>query len=107
MQYYERFEDISMMIIANSGAARSKSHEALCIAKKGSFDKAEELLKQAEDSLYEAHKTHRELLRLDAKGEVKDVTLLLTHAQDHLMSSELSLELIKEIIYLLREVRGE
>ena len=40
-----------MMIIANSGQARSDAFAALQEAKKGNFEDAEKLLKEAEESL--------------------------------------------------------
>lgn len=96
----EKLEEISMMIIANSGAARSSAFAALAEAKKGNFAEADILLKQAEESLQIAHESHRELLRLDATGQVDKVGILLCHAQDHLMGSALAGDLIKELIAL-------
>ena len=49
-------------------------------AKKGNFEDAEKLLKEAEESLQTAHESHRELLKMDASGEVTQVSILLCHA---------------------------
>ena len=98
----EKLEDISMMIIANSGAARSGYFGALAEAKKGNFVTADEQLKIADESLQVAHESHRELLKMDATGEVKSVGILLCHAQDHLMGSALAGDLIKEMIELYK-----
>ena len=99
----EKLEEISMMIIANSGAARSSAFAALAEAKKGNFEEADALLKSAEESLQVAHESHRELLKMDASGEVEKVSILLCHAQDHLMGSTLAEELIGEMIFLYRD----
>ncbi len=99
----EKLEEISMMIIANSGAARSNAFAALAEAKQGRFEAADELLKAAEESLQTAHESHRELLKLDATGEIEKVSILLCHAQDHLMGSALAGDLIKEMILLYRD----
>ena len=64
----EKLEEIAMMIIANSGQARSDAFAALQEAKKGNFEDAEKLLKEAEESLQTAHESHRELLKMDASG---------------------------------------
>ena len=106
MQNNERLEEIAMQIIANSGAERAASFEALTEAKKGNFGGAEELLKKAGDYAHLAHEAHRELLAMDAKGEVQTMGVLLAHAQDHLMSSMLAEELIKEIIDLHKNMKG-
>jgi cellobiose PTS system EIIA component len=107
MQDNEKLEEIAMMIIANSGAARSDFFEALEEAKKYHFDAADKKLKDAEESLHTAHESHRELLKMDSKGEVESMSVLLAHAQDHLMSSTLAGDLIKEIIFLYKKQKGD
>lgn len=101
----EKLEEISMMIIANSGAARSSAFAALAEAKKGNFAEADELLKAADEKLQIAHESHRELLKMDASGEVDRVSILLCHAQDHLMGSALAGDLIREMICLYRDIK--
>ena len=96
----EKLEEIAMMIIANSGQARSDSFAALQEAKEGRFEEADRLLTEAEKSLQTAHESHRELLKMDASGEVTQVSILLCHAQDHLMGSALALDLIRKMIAL-------
>lgn len=100
----EKLEEIAMMIIANSGAARSAYFEALGKAKSGDMEKAGEMLKTADESLQVAHESHRELLKMDAKGDVEKVSILLAHAQDHLMGSALAGDLIKEMILLYQKI---
>lgn len=107
MQEDERLEELAMMIIANSGAARSSSFGALEEAKKGNYETSEQMLKEAEDSLHQAHESHRELLKMDSKGEVEKMTVLLAHAQDHLMNSTLAKELITELVSLYKKVPKE
>ena len=98
----EKLEEIAMMIIANSGAARSGYFGALAEAKKGNFETAVEMIQVAEENLQVAHESHRELLKMDAMGEVQMGSILLMHAQDHLMSSALAGDLIKEMIDLYK-----
>ena len=98
----EKLEEIAMMIIANSGQARSDAFAALQEAKKGNFEDAEKLLKEAEESLQTAHESHRELLKMDASGEVTQVSILLCHAQDHLMTTLLLKDIIGTLIDVYR-----
>lgn len=100
----EKLEEISMLIIANSGAGRSAAFNALAEAKRGNYAEADAQLAQADDYLHQAHETHRELLMMDAQGEVGAVSVLLAHAQDHLMNSTLANELIHEMVTLYRKV---
>ena len=104
MQDNERLEEISMLIIANSGAARGSSFEALAAAKRGEYEKAQELMKTADEQFHAAHEAHRGLLAMDANGEIESLSVLITHAQDHLMTSVLAQEMIREIITLHRKL---
>lgn len=97
-------EMISFGIVASAGQARSMAFEALAEAKKGDFDKADELLRQAEEAGLEAHHAQTQLLAKEASGDHTPVDVLLVHAQDHLMTSMLAQELIREIIELRREL---
>ena len=99
----EELEEIAMTIIANSGAARSAAFEALQKVKNKDFDDAEALLKSADDSLQVAHEAHRKLLQLDAKGEVTSVSILLCHAQDHLMTAMLLSDMDKRFLKMFKE----
>lgn len=95
-------EMVSFGIIANAGDARSYAFGALEEAKKGNFEEAEELLKKSDESATLAHKAQTELLFKEANGEKTPVDVLLVHAQDHLMTCMLAVELIKEMITLYK-----
>lgn len=99
-------ETVAMTIIAHSGDARTMAFQALEEAKKGNCEEAKELLKKSEASAILAHKAQTELLTSEANGEKTDLNVLLIHSQDHLMTSLLAQELIKEII-LLHEVKAD
>ena len=98
-------EMISMQIIAGAGDAKGLIFDALEEAKKGNFEQAKEFVKQSEEASKNAHKAQMDLLVAQANGGVGAVDVLLVHAQDHLMTTLLAQELIKEMIrlYELRE----
>lgn len=93
---------MSMQIIAHSGDARSFAFRALEAAKKGDFDEAEALLKQSDKSATLAHQAQTDLLIGEANGEKHNINVLLIHSQDHLMSSMLAGELIREMVLLYK-----
>ena len=93
-------EMISFGIIANAGDARSFAFQALDAAKHGDF--AQELMKKSEESSTLAHKAQTELLFKEMNGGHTEVNVLLVHSQDHLMTSMLAQELIKELIELYK-----
>jgi cellobiose PTS system EIIA component len=85
-------------IIMHSGDARSHTLEALKNARKGNFEKAEQLLKDADDQLLEAHKIQTSLLHEEANGRSMKLSIIFVHAQDHLMTAMLAKDLATEII---------
>ncbi|MCI9199787.1 MAG: PTS lactose/cellobiose transporter subunit IIA [Lachnospiraceae bacterium] len=93
-------EDIAMMLIVHSGDARTLAFQALNAAKEGKFEEAKKLLAESEAKALEAHHVQTSMLTAEANGDGPEVNILLVHSQDHLMTSMLAQELIKELIYL-------
>ncbi len=93
-------EEQVMGIIVNSGQARSLCYEGLRFAKSGQFAKARERLAEASSFAKKAHAVQTKLIEEDeGEGKMK-MTLIMVHAQDHLMTSMLAQELISELIEL-------
>ncbi len=100
-------EAVVMEIIVNAGEARSLCYEALAKARKEEIDKAKGLLKQAKECLNRAHLTQTQLIEAD-QGEGKvPMTLIMVHAQDHLMTTILSHELVTEMIALHEKISAK
>lgn len=87
-----------MELIVNAGDARSVAYKSLSEAKKGNFKVAYQLLQEAEGKANKAHNSQTKLLTAEANGEITGVNLLMVHSQDHLMTTILALELIKELV---------
>ncbi|WED24604.1 PTS N,N'-diacetylchitobiose transporter subunit IIA [Vibrio sp. JC009] len=93
-------EEQVMGIIINAGQSRSLCYEALRHAKQGEFTEAEGLMKEAQEYANKAHLVQTQLIEAD-EGEGKtQMTLVMVHAQDHLMTSMLAKELVTELIEL-------
>ncbi len=93
-------EAVVMDIIINAGEARSLCYESLAKARKHELEQAKTLLHQAKESLNKAHLIQTQLIEAD-QGEGKvPMTLVMVHAQDHLMNSILAHELVTEMVYL-------
>lgn len=98
-------EEVVMGLIINSGQARSLAYGALKIAKTGDFEKARELMAQSREALNAAHLVQTKLIEGDqGEGKTK-VSLVLVHAQDHLMTSMLARELVTELIELHEKIK--
>ncbi len=91
-------EQVVMEIIVNAGEARSLCFEALQQARKGEFDVARENIKRSRECINKAHLTQTKLIELD-QGEGKvPMTLVMVHAQDHLMTTIVVQELATEML---------
>ena len=85
-------------MILEGGRARSYSMEAIALARNGRFTRAEEKLECAVQAINKAHHLQTSLIQREAAGAKNDVSLLMIHAQDHLMNAmtvkDLALELV-------------
>ncbi|RYJ11790.1 PTS N,N'-diacetylchitobiose transporter subunit IIA [Rahnella variigena] len=98
-------EEVVMGLIINSGQARSLAYSALKKAKEGDFEQARAVMTQSRMALNEAHLIQTKLIEEDqGEGKTK-VSLVLVHAQDHLMTSMLARELIAELIELHEKIK--
>ena len=84
----EGTELIAFNIIATVGTARSNYIGAIDAAAEGNFEEAEKLIKEGQDAYVEGHDAHAKLLTQTAQGNTVAMDLLLTHAEDQLMSAE-------------------
>jgi cellobiose PTS system EIIA component len=80
-------ERLTMQLIMNGGAARSKAMEAIACAKSGKIPEARLKLQEAAKALALAHQGQAELIESEADGAKVTPSLLLIHAQDHLMNA--------------------
>ena len=93
-------EEAVMEIIVNAGQSRSLCFEALHAARQGNIDEAKSLLREADGYARQAHKMQTKLIEQDAGEGRQLMTLIMVHAQDHLMNSLLARELSEYIIHL-------
>ncbi|MDE7022824.1 MULTISPECIES: PTS lactose/cellobiose transporter subunit IIA [Ligilactobacillus] len=83
----KEISQIGLKLVAYAGDARSDLIEALESARKGDFDSAKRLLSSAKESLVLAHNTQTELLAREAGGSELEVTFIMVHGQDTLMTT--------------------
>lgn len=85
-------------LILYGGNARSDAMEAIQSAKEGKLMLARKKLKDAAVELNKAHKIQTEMIQSEAAGSPMELTLLMVHAQDHLMNAITIKELATEIV---------
>ena len=97
-------QDIIMEIILCGGNSRSESMEAIMEAKKGNIEKAREHLKNASDELTAIHKVQTGLIQNEAAGKRTEISLLMIHAQDHLMNAITFKDMAREFVDLYEKI---
>ena len=67
--------------------------------KDGDFAGARELMDQADENINKAHEVQTSLIQAEVRGEGKTyISLLMVHAQDHLMNAMTVRDIVKSII---------
>lgn len=100
----QRMSMVGFDIVAYAGDARSSLLEALKQAKDGEITKARKLVSEAEESINEAHNEQTKLLSEEAGGENLDMTFIMAHGQDTLMTTMLLKDEMETIIDLYERV---
>lgn len=102
MNTMTKLQEVSFEIIANAGEAKALAYESLAAAKEKNVTLYQEKMNEAELSINIAHKLQFELLRAEANEELENAmfSILVVHAQDHLMTVMLTIELIRELAEL-------
>lgn len=89
-------------LISHGGDAKAYAYEALKAAKENKMQEADELLNKSQEELNVAHATQTKLIQAEINGEDLKISLLLIHAEDHLMAAISERNLIKEMIELIK-----
>ena len=107
MEQARNMEETSLALIVSAGEARSSAFTALKAAREGDFEKAHGLMGEADERILEAHKIQTDLLMEEGRGKTPEISILLIHAQDHLMTAMLAMELIEELIGIHKKLEGK
>lgn len=98
MSDFNELAATAFQIIAAVGCARSCYIDAIQEAKQGNFDRAQELMEEGKQSFLVGHDAHTALVQAEAAGDPTQMCLMLTHAEDQLMSAEAFSILAEEFI---------
>ncbi|BAH81894.1 PTS cellobiose transporter subunit IIA [Streptococcus dysgalactiae] len=100
----EELQMAAFGIILSSGNARTIVHEAFAAMREGDYDKAEQLLEDANADMLEAHHAQTDLLQEYASGTEIKIEIIMVHAQDHLMTTMTLREVALEMLDLYKKV---
>lgn len=96
-----------MTLMSAAGDAQKATMAAIDAAKTDQMERSRKLLKHADAKLKQAHQAQTQMLTYEARGQKVDVTLLMVHSQDHLMSAMTIRRLADEIIDLYQQVHAQ
>lgn len=99
----EEIQAISFEIISYAGDAFSYFFQAVDRAKEGKAEEAEELMKKGDEQMVNAHRAQTSLLTAEATGKKLEYSIIMVHAQDHLMTTLMYERVAKEFISLYNE----
>lgn len=102
----EEKEQICFQIISEAGMARSCFFESIQQVRKEQTKEALSAIESGKSHYHKAHIAHRQLVQQEAQGDKVWMSLLLSHAEDLLMSADIMSELAKEFNLLYEEVNG-
>ena len=94
----EDLERIVFSIVSYSGEAKGYAYEALRLSEDGDFDGAHDMMDKCNQSVLKAHEVQTEMIRRELGGDKFTVSMIMVHAQDHLMTTLSERELIRRMI---------
>lgn len=95
-------------IISAAGESKGKAFEALRKVKEGDYEGAKKLLEESRKIDLEAHKNQTKLIQseMDPDADKTQISLLMVHAQDHYMTSQLARDLIETLVEVFEVKEG-
>ena len=97
-------EQASFKITLHAGNAKDLAYDALSAAKEENYEKAAELLDEAQEEYDKGHDIQSDNMSKDDPEERVMTNMLLAHSMDHLMAAKSEITLITEMIELYKKV---
>ncbi len=91
-------------VIIHAGNARALANKAIDVLETGLINdpKIEEYLEKAATEIEAAHNTQTTIIQREARGEPIQFSMLMTHAQDSLMTAMSELHMTRRLIRVMR-----
>ena len=98
----EKVVQVAMQVILHAGNARNLIRNLGNLIVDNKLDGVEEMLAEAKKEIVLAHKAQTELLQNEAKGNKIEMSILFSHAQDTLMTTDSECFIIETLYKTLR-----
>ncbi|MDF9824522.1 cellobiose-specific phosphotransferase system component IIA [Breznakia sp. PF5-3] len=96
-------QTMAFQLIGHAGDAFDAFYRAIDSARGGNIEEANKIMKEGQASLSLAHQSQTNLLTSEAKGENIEFSVIMIHAQDHLMTTIMFERVAREFITLYAE----
>lgn len=96
---------VSMQMILHAGDARLNISEAIKSASLYDFEKAEELMKEAQQNINLAHQSQTNVIQNEMAGKEYEPCILFAHAQDTLMTITSEMKFAEQFILLYNKIQ--
>lgn len=104
----EEMQMAAFQMIATIGGAKSAYMEAIEIAKEGKTEEALNQIEEGRKMMAEAHHHHFQFVTKEANGEDLPFSLMLMHAEDQLLTTEVIELMATEFVKLYAKLpQGE
>ncbi len=103
----QEMELICFQLITAAGGAKSNYIKAVQMAKQGKYEEADHLIAEGDEMMKQGHLPHADLIQREAAGEAVSMGLILTHAEDQMMSAEIFKVMAEEMIDLYRKLESK
>lgn len=97
-------EELTLALMTHSGEARSYTMEAIAAVKQNNAAEAYDRLQKADESLGYAHLSRSALMESERVDTESRISLLLLHAQDHLMTTIVLKDIANELVDLYLKI---
>ena len=99
-------EKVAFEIISLAGDAKAELQKALKLAREHKFAEAKAQIEKATPQLQKAHELQtQELLTREANGEKLEFNVLISHAQDYLMTTYTFKETVSELVNIYQLIK--
>ena len=99
-------EKVAFDIISFAGDAKAELQKALKLAHENKFAEAKAQIEKAAPQLQKAHELQtQELLTREANGEKLEFNVLISHAQDYLMTTYTFKETVSELVNIYQLIK--
>lgn len=100
-------EKVAFDLISNVGTAKSLIMEAIIESREGDIEKARALMEESEQYILNGHKSHFDVIQKEADGEKVEISLILMHAEDQMITTMMLKDIANELINMNEKYRNK